>query len=354
MTSLSQRQQIIGLVDEAVDSGARRSNACEVIGLSVRTLQRWRDTGQVQVHADQRPTAKRPAPAHQLSEAERQRIITVCNQPEYAHLPPSQIVPKLADLGVYIGSESSFYRVLKAHDQVQHRGSTQAPRKRATPTTHVVDRPNACWTWDITWLPSDVHGRFFYLYMISDLYSRYGVHWEVHEDESGDLAAKLIEQAIWREQCYDCTPTLHSDNGSPMRSVTLLTKLLDLGVASSFSRPRVSDDNAFIESLFRTLKHGPITPPRRFASVEQARQWVATLMHWYNHEHQHSGIRYVTPAQRHRGEDIAVLANRDAVYAAAKRANPQRWTTTTRNWRPIKQVALNPDQATRDKLNAAA
>lgn len=354
MTSLVQRQQVVNLVDEAVVAGARRRRACEVIGLSVRTLQRWRPVGQRQVTSDARPSTLRAAPAHRLTVAERERIVSVCNQPAYAHLPPSQIVPKLADQGKYVGSESSFYRVLKAHDQVHHRGSTRAPRARQIPTTHIAAGPNEVWTWDVTWLPSRVRGRFFYLYLISDLYSRFGVHWEVHERECGELAASLIEQAIWRERCYEQKPILHSDNGGPMKSVTLRHKLQDLGIASSYSRPRVSDDNAFIESLFRTLKHGPIVPPKRFASIEQARIWVARFMHWYNHKHQHSGIRYVTPAQRHRGEDKAILAQRDAVYATARKANPRRWTTTTRNWCHIDKVALNPDQATREKLGKIA
>ncbi len=354
MTSLLQREQIVTLVDEAVDAGARRMQASDVIGLSVRTLQRWRAYGQKIVMSDLRPTAARPTPSHQLTVAERECIVAVCNQAQYANLPPSQIVPKLADQGEYIGSESSFYRVLKAHDQVHHRGSTRAPRAKQTPTTHIAEGPNQVWTWDVTWLPSAVRGRFFYLYLISDLYSRYGVHWEVHEYECGELAATLIEQAIWRERCHEHKPILHSDNGGPMKSVTLRHKLLDLGVTSSFSRPRVSDDNAFIESLFRTLKHGPIAPPKRFASIEQARTWVAMFMRWYNTAHQHSGIRFVTPAQRHRGEDKAILAQRDAVYEAARQANPRRWTTTTRNWRYIEKVALNPDQATREKLENVA
>lgn len=354
MTVLSQREHILMLVDEAVTSGARRHRACNVIGLSVRTLQRWRAAGQSVVVADQRPTAARPAPSHQLTTVERDRIIEVCNEAPYAHLPPSQIVPKLADRGQYLASEASFYRVLRAADQVNHRGSTRAPRTARTPTTHIADGPNQVWTWDVTWLPREVRGRYFYLYLISDLFSRYGVHWEVHDRECGELAATLIEQAVWREQCTENRPVLHSDNGGPMKSVTLRHKLQQLNIAPSYSRPRVSDDNAFIESLFRTLKHGPITPPKRFKSIEHARQWVARFMQWYNHQHQHSGIRFVTPAQRHHGEDEAILAKRDAVYAAARQANPRRWTTTTRNWRPIKTVALNPDKATREKLENVA
>jgi len=350
MTSLVQRERIVTLVDDAVDAGARRQLACEVIGLSIRTLQRWRLVGRTTVTADQRPTVVRPASPHQLTTAERDRIIAVCNETAFADLPPSQIVPKLADRGEYLASESSFYRVLRNDDQVHHRGSTRAPRKVRTPTTHVVDGPNQLWTWDVTWLPSEVRGRFYYLYLISDLFSRYGVHWEVHESECGKLAATLIEQAVWRQKCSAHPPILHSDNGGPMTSMTLRSKLQQLNIAPSYSRPRVSDDNAFIESLFRTLKHGPITPPKRFKAIEQARQWVARFMRWYNHDHQHSGIRFVTPAQRHHGQDEVILAKRDAVYEAARRANPRRWTTTTRNWCPIKTVTLNPDKAMREKL----
>ena len=200
MTVLSRRQQIVGLVDEAVASGARRSRACQVIGMSVRTLQRWRAFGETAVAADRRPTAVRVAPAHRLTAAERARIVAICNQVPFAHLPPSQIVPKLADRGEYLASESSFYRVLKAHDQVHHRGSARAPRASRTATTYIAEGPNQVWTWDVTWLPSAVRGRFYYLYLISDLYSRYGVHWEVHESECGELAARLIEQAVWRER----------------------------------------------------------------------------------------------------------------------------------------------------------
>ncbi len=351
---LPQRKHIVALVDEAVVSGARRFRACEVIGLSVRTLQRWCTAGNAKVTADLRPTAMRPAPAHQLSTQERERIVAVCNQPEYAHLPPSQIVPKLADQGEYIASESSFYRVLKTADQLHHRGSTRTPRVIRPPTTHIATGPNQVWTWDVTWLPSEVRGQFYYLYLISDLYSRYGVHWEVHEAECGERAAALIEQAVWREQCIENQPVLHSDNGGPMKSVTLRHKLQELNIASSYSRPRVSDDNAFIESLFRTLKHGPIAPPKRFASLGKARQWVARFMGWYNHQHQHSGIRFVTPAQRHRGEDQAILAQRNVLYEQARLANPRRWTTTTRNWRHIETVTLNPDKETRQEIENAA
>ena len=345
MTCLTQRQQIVNLIDQAESAGARRTKACAVVGISIRTLQRWQPAGTTQVQADQRPHARRPAPANQLSAEERQAVLAVCDEEAYASLPPSQIVPKLADQKRYLASESSFYRILKAANQLHHRGRSKAPTPARVPTTHTATGPNQVWTWDVTWLPSTVTGRFFYLYMVEDLYSRYGVSWEVHESESGEQAANLMQQAVWREKLTgDDKPILHNDNGSIMKSQTLRAKLEDLGISQSFSRPRVSDDNAYIESFFRTLKYGPTWPTQGFATLEEARDWTQQFMQWYNHEHQHSKIRFVTPAQRHRGEDQAILANRDEVYAQAKAANPTRWSGKTRNWSPIKDVTLNPEK----------
>lgn len=190
--------------------------------------------------------------------------------------------------------------------------------------------------------------------MVEDLYSRYGVAWEVHESESGEHAADLLEKAIWREQLHSKKPVLHSDNGSPMKSLTLRAKLESMGVVLSFSRPRVSDDNAYVEAFFRTLKYGPTWPTQGFATLEDARAWVQQFMQWYNHEHQHSKIRFVTPAQRHRDQDKTILAKRGEVYAAAKARHPERWSKDIRNWNPVGAVALNPDKATRENLGNAA
>ena len=355
MTIPQQRETVVNLVDEAVTAGARRSPSCQVVGINVRTLQRWRAPGEQQVRVDQRPLAKRPEPTNKLSETERQELLEVCNQPEYASLPPSQIVPKLADEGRYIASESTFYRTLKAHNQLHHRGHTKAPQKRREPVTHTATAPNHVWTWDVTWLPSTVTGRFFYLYLVEDLYSRYGVVWEVHERESGELAAELLEKAVWREKLYGKDkPVLHNDNGSIMKAQTFRAKLDELGLNQSFSRPRVSDDNAYVESFFRTLKYAPTWPAKGFATLEEAREWVQQFMQWYNHGHQHSKIRFVTPAQRHHGEDKAILAKRVEVYAAAKAKHPERWSGDTRNWTPIAAVTLNPDKPAREKVRDAA
>ncbi len=355
MSTPQQRETLVKLIEEAVIAGSRRSTACQLVGINVRTLQRWYPKGQAEIKHDQRPLTKRIEPANKLTDDEREAILTVCNQPEYASLPPSQIVPKLADTGCYIASESSFYRVLKANNQLHHRGHAKAPQTKRAPVTHIATAPNQVWTWDITWLPSTVTGRFFYLYLVEDIYSRYGVNWEVHERESGELAAELIEKAVWREKITDkCRPVLHNDNGSIMKSQTFRAKLDQLGINQSFSRPRVSDDNAYVESFFRTLKYAPAWPAKGFSSLEEARKWVQEFMQWYNYEHQHSKIRFVTPAERHHGKDKDILLKRDEVYAAAKLKHPTRWSGKTRNWTPVAEVTLNPDKPTQKNLRNAA
>lgn len=353
MTTPQQRQNVVDLIKEAMAAGARQAPACEIVGFSERTFQRWKPSGADRVKPDLRPTAIRPAPGNQLDPEERKQVLEVCNQPEYASLPPSQIVPKLADQGIYIASESTFYRVMKAEGQHNARGRARKRRQVKPPGTHLAFGPNEVWMWDITFLPSIVRGQFYYLYLVEDVYSRYGIAWEVHERESGELAVELMHKALMRERCYTQPPVLHADNGSAMKSQTLRAKLQEWGMVSSYSRPGVSDDNPFVESFFRTLKYCPKWPDKGFSSLEEAREWVQRFMEWYNHDHQHSQIRFVTPAQRHRLEDKALLAQRDRVYATAKAKNPDRWSGKTRNWKPIGPVALNPINLPDSKRSAA-
>ena len=355
MTDSEAREKYIGLVEEAMGAGARLSKCCKIIGISERTVQRWKPLGLDQVVLDQRPIVVRAKPYNALSAEEEARIIEVCNQEEYASLPPSQIVPKLADKGEYIASESTFYRTLERYGQSNRRGKARAPQKRKEPVTHTATAPNQVWTWDVTWLPSEVKGKFYYLFMVKDLYSRYGVNWEVHESESGEYAADLIEKAIWRENLgSQAKPVLHNDNGSIMKSFTFRAKLEELGISQSFSRPRVSDDNAYIESMFRTLKYVPNFPSKGFKGLVAAQDWVEQFMHWYNDEHQHSGIKFVTPAQRHHGQEADILAKRAEVYRQAKERHPERWTGDPRNWSVAGDVTLNPDKLDSGNLKKAA
>ncbi len=329
------------MIDNAVTSGARKEKACEEIGLSIRTLQRWQEGGEI--IGDKRPIADRPQPPNKLTEEEQQAILAISNQEEYANLGPSQIVPMLADNGQYIASESSFYRVLKANNQLTHRGKEKPKGSRAKPRGYTATGPNQVWTWDISYCPSTVIGRFFYLYMIIDIFSRKIVGWEVHDSESGDYAAKLLERTLWAEKCVKQNVVLHSDNGSPMKCLTMQSKMLEMGVIGSRSRPGVSNDNPYSESLFRTVKYSHRWPSEGFKSLEDARTWVKDFANWYNNEHRHSRIKFVTPAQRHHGEDKAILAKRRELYKKAQKINPNRWSNGTRNWDEIGEVELNPE-----------
>ena len=326
-------------IKEAVRSGARQKQACEVVELSARTFQRWVKDG---IASDRRISAVRPVPTNKLSEVERQRILAVCNEPAFSHLPPCQIVPILLDQGTYLASESSFYRVLTAANQLTHRGKAKAKTRDNQPSSFTARQANQVWSWDITYCPSRVIGQHYYLYMMEDIYSRKIVGWEVYDRESGDDAATLLERSVWTEQCVKSQLVLHSDNGAPMKSFTLRAKMLELGVLSSYSRPRVSNDNPYSESLFRTVKYHPRWPSEGFESLEAARIWVKEFVQWYNHEHRHSRIKFVTPVQRHTGEDKEILCKRDVLYTRMKKRNPARWSTTTRNWQHEATVELNP------------
>jgi putative transposase len=340
----SDRMIAIELIEEATAAGARRHRACAVLNITLRTVQRWQKAlCQSGDAADQRKAAAQSrTPANKLSEAERQQILSVCNQEKYQSLPPSQIVPQLADEGRYIASESSFYRVLRAASQSHRRGRALAPRTVAKPAAFIATAPNEVWSWDITFLASEVRGLFFKLYLIVDIFSRYVVGWEVHESESGELAKALVRKACLAQGIGERGIVLHSDNGSPMKSATLLCTLQNLGVVPSFSRPSVSDDNPYSESLFRTLKYASIYPGKPFESLAAARQWVHRFVKWYNNLHRHSAIGFVTPSQRHSGQDRDILGQRQTVYQQAKQQHPERWSGATRNWQRVNEVWLNP------------
>lgn len=342
MISSPDRQTAVALINEVVTSGARRAKACTELQISDRTLRRWIQDGQV--HPDQRPLAARPEPANKLSEAERATVLEVCNSKEFSSLPPSQIVPKLADQGRYLASESSFYRILRADWLQHHRGRAKPPVRRKPPTSYKASAPCEVWTWDITWMPGPVAGMFFYLYLIVDIFSRKIVGWEVHEREGAELAAVLIRQAVLAEGCIARPLVLHADNGSPMKGATMKVTMEKLGITASYSRPRVSNDNPFSEALFRTCKYRPDWPTKGFATKAEAQAWVKSFASWYNDAHLHSAIRFVTPGARHAGHDRATLASRASLYANARAQNPERWSGKSRNWQPAGPVWLNPER----------
>lgn len=329
---------ILELIEEAVTAGARRRRACEVAGLDTRTVERWRK----RPDGDDLRRGPKTRPANALTTVEEAKIVELATAPEFVGMSPHQLVPKLADMSIFVASESSVYRVLRRRRLVRHRDRSR-PRTHHRPRELVATGPNQVWAWDITYLPAGVRGTFWYLYAILDVWSRKLVGWAVYDVQSDALAADLVDATCAREGVVRDQLALHADNGGAMKGKTMLVKLEQLGVVPSFSRPRVSDDNPFPEALFRTLKYRPGYPDKPFASVEDARRWVTAFVRWYNDEHQHSGIRFVTPSQRHAGHDTAILAHRDEVYLAARQRRPDRWSRGTRNWKPIATVRLNPE-----------
>jgi len=355
MTSVPDRREAVELIEEAHDAGASKERACHELGIALRTYRRWtQEDGHVKT--DGRPQGERPVPANKLTAQEREAILEICNREEYRSMAPSQIVPALADQGIYLASESSFYRVLREAKQLQHRGREQQRRQISKPRGYRATEPNQVWSWDVTYLAAAITGLFFRLYLVMDIYSRKIVGWEIHENETAEHASVLIRKACLAEGIAEAGLVLHSDNGSPMKGATMLATLQRLGVVPSFSRPSVSDDNPYSESLFRTLKYTPAYPSKPFESLGAARDWVQTFVRWYNELHRHSGIRFVTPAERHSGKDREILAYRVTVYAAAKQRHPGRWSRETRNWLPIDEVWLNRDKAKEpdDKVIAEA
>lgn len=335
------RIKAVKLIDEAIENGARLEPACRILGISSRTYQRWIKTNGIK--KDQRPLVKRKPPKNKLTESEIKEIIKIANSKEYVDLPPSKIVPKLADKGKYIASESTFYRVLKEEKLTTHRSKSREPVKRKIPT-HIATEPNQVWTWDITWLNAFIKGEFFKLYLIIDMFSRLIIAHEVWETENAEYSKRLIKKATLSQGIAkkDKPLVLHSDNGSPMKAATFMVTLEKLGIQSSFSRPRVSNDNPYSESLFKTMKYRPVYPNKGFKDLTEAREWVSKFVHWYNHIHLHSGINFITPYQRHYGLDIDIMQKRIETYKKAKAAHPERWSGEIRDWSLPEHVTLNP------------
>jgi transposase InsO family protein len=279
-------------------------------------------------------------PGNKLSAEERRAIVDVATSVEYRGQSPNQIVPSLADKGQYIASESSFYRILKV-EGLQHHRSEAKPPTRTRPEPLLATGPNQVWSWDITYIKSLVKGQFFYLYVVMDVWSRKIMGWCVEDFESSERAAELITATCEREDIEFGALTLHSDNGSPMKGATMLATLQRLGVFASFSRPSVSNDNAFSEALFRTFKYRPGYPSKPFQSVSTAAEWVEDFVGWYNGAHLHSALRFVTPNQRHAGADVEILVKRQTLYEKARAQNPARWAGDCRNWSRIGEVVLN-------------
>lgn len=328
---------MVELINDARTGGAREKKACDLLGISLRTIERWRanEGGQ------DRRKGPLTAPANKLSRKERNQLLKMVNSKEYRDLSPNQIVPLLADKGIYVASESTVYRILREEGQLRHRESSR-PAENRHPKELSATGPNQVWTWDITYLPGAIRGTFYYLYMVMDVWSRAITGWELHDHESMELSSQMISRLCIEKNIDENTLALHSDNGGPMKGSTMLATLEKLGIMASFSRPHVSDDNPFSEALFRTLKYRPDYPNKPFDSIDAAINWVTGFVKWYNTKHLHSGIKFVTPLDRHEGNHEEILRHRTAVYKTAKAKKPNRWSGIIRNWKAVDEVVLNP------------
>lgn len=254
------RQQVLLNLEEAVAAGARWKAACELLNIPIRTVERWKKDKQ---RSDQR-TQRKYLPKNKLTEDEEAEILALLNSKKWCDKGPEQIVPALADEGRYLASESTMYRILRRHKLLAHRLRSK-PAKKSSPRTWTAKGPNQVWTWDITYLPTEVRGLYFYLYLIVDIYSRKIVGYSVHTEQTAENAEIMVRKAHLLES-PDPGLVLHSDNGSPMKGATLLGTLQNLNIISSYSRPAVSNDNAFSEAIFRTLKYRPAYPERPFST----------------------------------------------------------------------------------------
>ncbi len=351
LTSPSDRRTAVLLIEEANRAGARLRKCVSELGLSIRTFERFGSQGE---HTrDMRLGAQHPSPGNALSTEERQSILDVCHSKEFSSLPPTQIVPALSDRGIYLASESTFYRILRAHKEQHRRTRAQKPQKRQIPV-HRAAAIGDIWVTDISWLRGPVEGAFFYLYFVMDLYSRKIVGYEVYGRESSQYLADVIQRATLREG-GSAPKILHSDNGSPMKGTALLALCYDLGIVTTNSRPRVSDDNPHIEALFRTTKYWPGYPYGGFSDLNAARVWIETFVTYYNDHHRHSALNFVTASEMHNGGHIEILAQRQALYEKSKMKNPSRWISgKIRNWSPATDTWTTPSAAQRERRLATA
>ena len=338
MMAREEKQEILDFVNFYVLLGiVRIALLCTYIGISERTIQRWNLEG----IDDKRKGAEKRV-ERKLSEQEREEIYRIACSDEYKDMNAHEVYNSLLDKGIYLASESSLYRILRSKNATTHRCETKEGSSRTKPKALTATAKNQVWMWDITWIKSSVQGIYYYAYVIEDLYDRSIVGWAIYENESDEHAKELFEAVTRKEDAHPVF--VHSDNGNAMKGITLVAFYYRLGIIPSFSRPRVSDDNPFIESFFKTLKY-TCGYPKYFTDIDHARTWFADFIDWYNRIHKHSGLQYVTPSQKRNGEHHGIFAQRNEVIEQAKRKYPERWgTRDTRKYQASDFEVLNPSR----------
>lgn len=316
------------------------ARACRSFGIVERTYHHRKAVAE----GRQAPRASRAKPVDEhlpvpwrIGDDERSHIKDVLCSPRFGDLAPAQVYATLLDEGVYLCSERTMYRVLHEYGLVRERRRGHRRSGHTPPMVHATG-PNQAWSWDISYLAGPVVRVWFYLYVVLDIFSRKIVAWTLDTIESDEVAKRLITIACKREGINADQLLLHSDRGPQMTSTTIAELLEDLGVTRSLSRPRTSDDNPYSEATFKTVKYRPDYPDR-FESIDEARAWMRRFVAWYNHEHYHSGIAYLHPADVHADRVTDIVAARQNVLDTAYQTNPQRF----RNRPP--QAAYPPSEA---------
>lgn len=259
-------------------------------------------------------------PANRLTKAERARVLAVLGSDEFVDMAPMQVYAALLDRGIYLCSVATMYRVLRENNQVAERRRQARHPARKRPEL-IATGPGQVYCWDITKLAGPTRGVYFDAYVMIDIYSRYIVGAHVHAHESGPLAEEMIREVFG---VHGIPTVVHADRGTSMTSKSVATLLADLSVTRSHSRPKVSNDNPYIEAWFKTLKYAPVFP-ERFSSLSDARAFMDEFVTWYNHHHRHAGIGLHTPAEVHYGLAAAIAQGRADVLAAARATNPERF-----------------------------
>jgi transposase InsO family protein len=316
---------------------------CDALGIHPRTYARWK--------AD--PVDRRKGSRKQnnraLTEKERLQIIEVCTSDRFKDITPGEIVAILAEEGIYLASERTFYRVLKDAGMLHHRTNSRPSRRPYQPPELKATGPDQVYTWDITWLPSYVSGIFWFCYAVIDVWNREIIGWTIQGSESEEHARRLFESISQRRNLKGVW--VHSDNGNPMRGATFSVWLATLGMFLSHSRPLVKNDNPYIESFFRTLKYHAAYPGR-FRNMDEARTWMGDFIDWYNTTHRHSGLGYITPEQRRLGEDIKLFERRNETLQKAFDRHPERFPKSgPKQWKSRRVVYLNPSHETKHLIH---
>jgi putative transposase len=311
--------------------------ACAAVGLSRATVYRHLSPPSPKPP----PSAARPHPHRRLPDDERAQIVATLDSERFIDQPPREVYAALLSEGIFLCSWRTMYRVLAERAPVRERRNQRAAKSHAIPRL-VAAAPNQVWSWDISKLGTHERGVFLNLYVVLDLYSRYVVAWMVAAHENSALAQQLFREAIERYEIDPGSLVVHQDRGAPMTSHGFADLLTTLGVDRSYSRPRVSDDNAFSEAHFRTLKYQP-DYPGRFRDIAHAREWCAAFFEWYNNAHHHDGLALFTPAQVYHGHVERVAARRQQALDAAFVRNPERFVNGAPvAARPPARVLLNP------------